>query len=128
MDLMKPLQESMKRRAASYSAHQDDDDLFVQLLASQLKQLPAHQKIMVKMEINSIIYCTLLSSSSHGLATHETPHRNMPSNHGITASGIINQGVRLHHGIEESGTQYPPPVISSKIVHLEKKYPFVEFD
>ena len=108
MGLMKSLEESMKRRVACYPAQQDDDALFTQLLASQLKQLPAHQKIMVKMEINLIIYRSLLSSSSHGLATHETPQRDMPSNHGNTASGIANQGVRLYQGIEEGGPQYPP--------------------
>ena len=108
MSLMKSLEESMKRRAVSYPAQQDGDALFAQLLASQLKQLPAHQKIMVKMEINSIICRSLLSSSSHGLATHETPHCNMPTNHGNTASGITNQGVRLYPGNEEGGPQYPP--------------------
>ena len=108
MGLMKSLEESMKRRAASYPAQQDEDALFAQLLASQLKQLPAHQKIVVKMEINSIIYRSLLSSSSHGRATQEIAHHNMASNHGTTGSGITNQGVLLYQGIEEGGPQYPP--------------------
>ena len=107
MGLMKSLEESMKRRVACYPAQQDDDALFTQLLASQLKQLPAHQKIMVKMEINLIIYHSLLSSSSHGLATQEAPHRNMASNHGTNGLGITKQGVLLYQGIEEGGPPYP---------------------
>ena len=105
---MKSLEERMKRRAASYPAQQDDNALFAQLLASQLKQLPPQQKIRVKMEINLIIYHSLLSSSSHGLATQEAPHRNMASNHGTNGLGITKQGVLLYQGIEEGGPPYPP--------------------
>ena len=108
MGLMRSLEESIRRRAASYHAQQDDDALFAQLLASQLKQLPAHQKVIVKMEITSITYRSLLSSSSHEVATQKITHHNMASNHGTTGSGITNQGVLLYQGIEEGGPQYLP--------------------
>lgn len=103
MGLMKSLEESMKRRAACQTVQQDDDDLFARLLASQLRQLPEHQKIMVKMEINSIIYRSLLSLSSHGGASQHIAQHNMASD--CTAGqGISNQGMLLYQGIEEGGS------------------------
>ena len=51
MGFTKSLEESMKRRATCQTVQQDDDDLFGRLLASQLRQLSGHQKIMVKMKI-----------------------------------------------------------------------------
>ena len=69
LGIMKSLEESLKRKADGHTGQQHDDDLFARLPASQLRQLPAHQKIMVKMEINSIVYRSLLSISSHGVAS-----------------------------------------------------------
>ena len=103
----KSLEESMKRRAACQTVQQDDDDLFVQLLASQLRQLPGHHKIMVKMEINSIIYRSLLSLSSHGVASQQIAHHNMASN-GTAGQGTSNQGVLLYQSIEEGRLDYQP--------------------
>jgi len=107
MGLMKSLEESMKRRAACQTVQQDDDDLFAWLLASQLRQLPGHQKIMVKMEINSIIYRSLLLLSSLGGASQHIAQHNMASD-GTAGQGISNQGMLLYQGIEEGGSQYPP--------------------
>ena len=107
MGLMKSLEESMKRRAACQTVQQEDDDLFARLLASQLRQLPEHQKIMAKMEINYIIYRSLLSLSSHGGASQHIAQHNMASD-GTAGQGISNQGMLLYQGIEEGGPQYPP--------------------
>ena len=34
----------------------DEDDLFAELLASQLRNLPVHEKLQVKMRINQLAY------------------------------------------------------------------------
>ena len=102
---MKTLEESFKKKAASHTAQQDDDDFFGGLLASQLRQLPAHQKIMVKMEINSIIYRCLLSS--HAVSAQEIAHHSMTSN-SRASQGMTNHGLLLYEGTEEHVPQYPP--------------------
>lgn len=91
---MKSLEESFKRRALNKTAPQDEDDLFGTLLASQLKQLPSHQKLMVKMEINNLVYRSLLSVANQGVVATNQDQRANQSNQGMSS---YEEGVAQYH-------------------------------
>jgi hypothetical protein len=53
-------------------ANMDEDQLFSELLAKQLRQLPGSIKLMVKMQINNIVYNHLIQSQgNHNQPFHD---------------------------------------------------------
>ena len=80
LELIQSLGESIKRR--SEPVEKDEDKLFAELLATQLKQLPQPQKLLVKIEINNLVYNRLLQSSSieeaHSMPHFQTHHQFSP--------------------------------------------------
>jgi len=78
---MKSIGESLKQcnEGEQLIKPKDEDELFCELLAKQLKQLPDTDKLMVKMQINSIIYNKLLQlkphdNHSYGFAVQNNPN------------------------------------------------------
>ena len=65
--LIKSLGESIaKQKEAKDTVKQrDDNDIFGELIASQLKQLPSDRNVMVKMQISNLIYQNMMSSATH---------------------------------------------------------------
>lgn len=49
----------------SQKKQHDEDDLFAELLASQLRNLPVHEKLQVKMHINQLVYEALMKDSAN---------------------------------------------------------------
>ena len=49
----------------SQKKQHDEDDLFAELLASQLRNLPVHEKPQVKMRINQLVYEALMKNSAN---------------------------------------------------------------
>ena len=63
----------------------DEESIFGDLIASQLRQLPYHERVMAKMEINNVVYSHLLRKNSTnpaylagGFQAQEQRSHNMP--------------------------------------------------
>ena len=49
----------------SQKKQHDEEDVFAELLASQLRNLPVHEKLQVKMRINQLVYEALMKNSAN---------------------------------------------------------------
>ena len=83
IEIMKKIGERLEQKGKSKV---DEDSLFGQLIASQLKKIPSEERIVTKMEINNVIYSHLLKSN----ATNQ-PNQNHSFASGSITSSSVNQ-------------------------------------
>ena len=56
----------------SHKEVRDEDSLFGDLIASQLRKMPDHDRLVTKMEINNLIYSQLMKASSQEAIDNQT--------------------------------------------------------
>ena len=71
LELIKSISSNIKNKSSECQKEKDEDELFCGLLSTQLRQLNQMDKLLVKMQINNIIYNHLMK-----------PAENMSSRHG----------------------------------------------
>ena len=81
----------------------DEESIFGDLIASQLRQLQYHEKVMAKMEINNVLYAHLLKENS--------------PNQAYSAGGFLTQDQRcddMPHIYRHTNAREatPPPMLS----------------
>lgn len=60
LELIKSISSKFQNKSSECMKEKDDDDMFCALLASQLRQLNPRDKLLVKMQVNNIIYNHLM--------------------------------------------------------------------
>ena len=85
LEIIKSLGVSLKRKETC-PHKKDDDELFTDLLGSQLKQLPSERKLIVKMEINNLISNCLLKFNQSQVSQAMNCYQSCPREGNIHAS------------------------------------------
>ena len=72
LNLIKSLRENFRHKEENVKV-KDDNDIFGELVASQLKLLPPEKNVVVKMQISNLMYGNMLPSASNVNMGHVDP-------------------------------------------------------
>ena len=63
MEFLQTIGDRLKEKPTQ--PQRDEESIFGDLIASQLRQLPYHERVMAKMEISNVVYSRLLRKNSN---------------------------------------------------------------
>ena len=69
IEFLKTIGEHLVNKDSSKEVR-DEESLFGDLIASQLRKMPEHDRLMTKMEINNLVYSRLMKASSQEVTDH----------------------------------------------------------